>query len=267
MMKPFLKWAGSKYRIVDKIKAVLPNGARLIEPFAGSASVFLNTHYEANLISDANADLINLYKVIQLDGQAFIDYTERLFLPETNQALMFYEYRSEFNLSTDIYRKSALFVYLNRHCFNGLCRYNSSGGFNVPFGRYTKPTLPKNEILNFSQKSKDAVFLHADFEVAMEQATLGDVVYCDPPYVPLNATSSFTDYTKGGFGVEQQKRLATLAVELMEKGIPVIISNHNTPFTRDVYSRAKVDSFDVQRFISGTVSNRNKASELLAVFA
>lgn len=265
-MKPFLKWAGNKYRIIDRIKAVLPEAKRLIEPFAGSAAVFLNTTYRDNLISDANADLINLYQVIQSDGYSFIEYAEKLFVPQANMENVFYEYRNEFNSTSDIRRKSALFVYLNRHCFNGLCRYNSAGKFNVPFGRYTKPVFPKLEILAFSEKSKQATFVHSDFEMIMNQAVAGDVVYCDPPYVPLSSTSSFTDYTKAGFGLSEQRRLAELAIELMEKGVPVIISNHNTPFTRDVYSRAKVDSFDVQRFISGTVANRNKASELLAVF-
>ncbi len=265
-MKPFLKWAGNKYRIIDRIKAVLPSGNRLVEPFAGSGAVFLNTEFSEYLVADSNADLIDLFKIIQTQPEKFVSDTKKLFLSETNNQEVFYKYRAEFNSSKDIYRKSTLFVYLNRHCYNGLCRYNSKGGFNVPFGRYTQPTFPENEIFGFSLKSKRVVFEHADFEKTLSKVKAGDVVYCDPPYVPINSTSNFTDYTKGGFGDEQQRKLANLAVALMNAGVIVVISNHDTALTREVYSEAKLDMFDVQRFISANATNRNKASELIAVF-
>jgi DNA adenine methylase len=265
-MKPFLKWAGNKYRIIDRIKAVLPAGARLVEPFAGSGAVFLNTEFPEYLVADSNADLINLFKIIQKESEKFVSDAKKLFVPETNNQEVFYEYRTEFNESKDIYRKSVLFVYLNRHCFNGLCRYNSKGGFNVPFGRYTQPIFPENEIFGFSLKSQNVVFEYADFEKTLSKVKSGDVVYCDPPYVPINSTSNFTDYTKGGFGDEQQRKLANLAVELMNSGVIVVISNHDTAFTREIYSEASLNMFDVQRFISANATNRNKASELIAVF-
>ena len=136
-MKPFLKWAGGNYRLIDRIQSVLPAGNRLIEPFVGSGAVFLNTNYKSNLLTDSNPDLINLFKNLQNEGQNFINYCSSFFVPENNNELAFYQFREEFNTTTDIRKKSALFGYLNRHCFNGLCRYNSKGGFNVPFGRLT----------------------------------------------------------------------------------------------------------------------------------
>lgn len=141
-MKPFLKWAGSKYKIIARIVASLPKGQQLIEPFAGSGAVFLNTNFDEYLIADTNADLINLFQQIQTHGKDFIAYGETFFTPENNTEAGFYILRDEFNACQDISKKSALFVYLNRHCFNGLCRYNSSGKFNVPFGRYAKPASP-----------------------------------------------------------------------------------------------------------------------------
>lgn len=265
-MKPFLKWAGGKYRLVDLIKTTLPKGNRLIEPFVGSGAVFLNTEYSASLLADSNPDLINLFQLIQKEGQRFISYCQGLFVTENNTESTFYELRGEFNFTNDLRRKAALFVYLNRHCFNGLCRYNLKGGFNVPFGRYSKPALPEKEMFYFHEKSKHATFEVADFITTMEKAKSGDVVYCDPPYFPLSATSSFTSYSKGGFGLNEQNALADMAKKLQKRGITVVISNHDTEFTNEVYHPAKIITFNVQRFISSDTKNRNAVSELLAVF-
>ncbi|MCY7367238.1 MAG: Dam family site-specific DNA-(adenine-N6)-methyltransferase, partial [Chamaesiphon sp.] len=133
-MKPFLKWAGSKYKIIDKITESLPDGNRLIETFVGSGSVFLNTNYHEYIVADTNADLINLYSCIKDKGIDFIEYAKHLFVSENNNQESFYSLRKEFNETQDVDKKSAIFIYLNRHCFNGLCRYNSKNQFNVPFG-------------------------------------------------------------------------------------------------------------------------------------
>jgi len=265
-MKPFLKWAGSKYKIMDRILNALPKGNRLIEPFAGSGAVFLNTNFEEYLIADTNADLINLFKQIQTHGDDFIDYASTLFTPGNNTETAFYELRNEFNNCVETVRKSALFIYLNRHCFNGLCRYNSKGKFNVPFGRYKQPTFPMEAIRNFQKKSKRAIFEIADFKATMNKADDGSIIYCDPPYAPLTATASFSAYTQLGFSMADQKALADHAKKITARGIPIIISNHDTEFTRSLYSEAKITSFDVQRFISSDANNRNKAAELIAFY-
>ena len=266
-MKPFLKWAGGKYRIIDRIKAALPDGLRLIEPFCGSTAVFMNTSYAENIIADSNADLINVFTHVQSGGSGFINDCRQLFTPRNNKSESFYLLRQEFNTTDNLYRKAALFIYLNRHCFNGLCRYNSKGQFNVPFGRYTKPHFPEVEIMAFAEKSQTAQFRNSDFVSTMENARMGDVVYCDPPYVPLTSTSNFTSYTTAGFGMKDQQKLADMAQVLQNRGIPVIISNHDTDFTRTAYSSAQLDYFKVQRLISSNGSNRGKANELLAIFA
>jgi DNA adenine methylase len=265
-MKPFLKWAGGKYKIIDRILDALPHGDQLIEPFAGSGAVFLNTEFDEYLIADTNADLINLYKQIQLEGHEFVTYASSLFLPENNTENAYYNLREEFNACSNVIRKSALFIYINRHCYNGLCRYNSKGRFNVPFGRYDKPAFPEKEILNFYEKSKRAVFEVADFKSTMNKASKGAVVYCDPPYAPLTATANFSNYTSNGFNFTDQQALADSAKNLRSLGIPVVISNHDTEFTRLIYEDAKILSFDVQRFISRDAASRNKAAELMACY-
>jgi len=159
-----------------------------------------------------------------------------------------------------------LFIYLNRHCFNGLCRYNKKGEFNVPYGRYKTPYFPEIEMREFCLKSKNAIFISKDFRETMNEAVKGDIVYCDPPYVPLSVTSNFTDYATGGFDLEDQKDLVDLAVALKKKKIPVLISNSDTKWTKDHYKSASIDYFDVQRFISADSSKRNKAGEILALF-
>ena len=264
-MKPFLKWAGSKYKIIDKIKNSLPQGKRLIEPFVGSGSVFLNTNYQEYLCIDKNADLINLFKILQKDGIDFIEYARQFFTDYNNEEA-FYKLRDEFNHSVDIYKKSAIFIYLNRHCFNGLCRYNLKGGFNVPFCRYKSPLFPQKEMQYFYTKSQNVDFIHADFSYIKNLAKNDDVIYCDPPYIALNQTSNFTSYTQNGFDIDDQIELSELALYLQQKGIPVIISNHDTIFTREIYKNAIISAFEVQRFIAASASNRNKAPELLAIF-
>lgn len=266
LTRPFLKWAGGKFKIIDKILAELPSGNRLIEPFVGSGAVFLNAPFDRFLLAETNEDLINLFTLIQQEGQAFADYASTLFVPENNQAEAFYDLRTEFNTTPDNRRKAALFIYLNRHCFNGLYRCNSKGGFNVPFGRYAKPAFPHTQVMNFHAKSQNAEFVHQDFITTMDMAKLGDVVYCDPPYVPLSPTANFKDYTAAGFSLKQQQQLADKAHELSQRGVSVIISNHDTPFTRKIYQNASITSFDVQRFISSNASKRKKAPELVAYF-
>lgn len=267
MARPFLKWAGNKYRIMDHIQGMLPDGRRLVEPFAGSGAVFMNTDYPEYLLADNNADLISLYQILAEQGEDFIDRCSRLFRDATNKEEYYYRRRDEFNRTSDEQRKAALFIYLNRHGYNGLCRYNASGGFNVPFGRYKKPYFPADELYAFHLKSRHARFMHMDFTSVFTSLKTGDVVYCDPPYVPLSKSSNFTTYSAGGFDLDQQNLLAQLANQARQCNIPVLISNHNTRFTRKAYKGAdNIKQLKVRRFISCNGQQRQPASELLALF-
>ena len=228
---------------------------------------FLNSNYPHYLLTDANADLITLYQHLQTEGEAFIDYCRPLFIPENNDKDRYYALRTEFNETNDQRRKSAIFLYMNKHGYNGLCRYNMKGGFNVPFGRYKRPYFPEAEMRHFHQKAQSATFQHASFATVMAACQPGDVVYCDPPYVPLSDTANFTSYSANGFGWAEQTELARQAAKLAHRGIPVIISNHDTELVRQAYEDAEIEAFEVRRFISCNGSKRNKAAELLALFS
>ncbi len=267
VIQPFLKWAGNKKSIINRIIPLLPEGKRLIEPFSGSAAVFLNTHYEQNLIADTNTDLINLYQQLQTDQTGFTKYCRKYFIAENNSAEEYYSLREQFNNTTHKKRRAALFLYLNKHGFNGLCRYNKSGGYNVPFGRYKKIAVPEKRMLFFSQKAQQAKFIVSDFVSTIESAQKGDVIYCDPPYVPVNDSNSTFQYGKNGFTMEQQVLLAELAKKSAERGIPVLISNHYTEFTKEIYAEAQLSTFSVRRMISCKGDDRQEASEVLALFA
>lgn len=265
--RPFLKWAGNKYRIIDRIQEALPEGKRLIEAFAGSAAVFLNTDYDHYIINDNNPDLIHLYTILKKEGAAFIKKCRYYFTPHFNNEEQYYKLRKRFNDTNDRHKRAVLFVYLNRHGYNGLCRYNLKGGYNVPFGRYKSPYFPEKEMLTFHEKAKNADFVLSGFEEIIQSAKKGDVIYCDPPYVPLSSSANFTSYNMDGFNMEKQQQLADLANETSAKGIPILISNHNTSFTRKAYAKAnKITKFHVQRFISCNGKKRGTAGELLALF-
>lgn len=267
MSKPFLKWAGGKHKLVPFIQQHLPkNGKRLIEPFAGSAALSCALDFDAYLLNDTNADLIALFQMLRQEKQSFIEYTRSFFVAGNNQEKRFYELREQFNDSQDSAERAALFIYLNRHAFNGLCRYNSRGEFNVPFGCYKLPYFPEKEMQGFISKSGRMELVHGDFQMALMKAGADDIVYCDPPYVPLSETASFTAYARGGFDLDDQSRLAVIAKQIAPQSQGVLISNHDTALTRQLYQDARLETVTVQRNIAAKGSSRQKVGELLAIY-
>lgn len=261
-----LKWAGNKTRITGEILSRLPTGKRLVEPFTGSAAVFMQADYPSYLLAEGNADLTSLYSLLKSHGEALIEATRSLFTPDNNQHSRYLALREEFNHSQQALRRAALFIYLNRHGYNGLCRYNKKGGFNVPFGSYKSPLFPEEQMRRFMLKAKHAKVVQQDFSLTMQQAKAGDVIYCDPPYLPLSATANFTAYDKNDFSLTQQQQLADLAMACRQRGIPVLISNHDTPLARTLYADAQITTLQVDRFISCKVGGRGKIGELLALY-
>ena len=264
--RAFLKWAGGKYPLLDDIKRHLPQGECLVEPFVGAGSVFLNTDFSRYILADINSDLISLYNIVKTRTDEYVQASRELFMPETNQAEVYYRFREEFNASQDPFRRAVLFLYLNRFGYNGLCRYNLRGEFNVPFGRYKKPYFPEAELYHFAEKAQNAEFHCLSYEECMNRADSNSVVYCDPPYAPLSATANFTAYHTNSFSPKEQAHLAEMAEKLVSKQIPVLISNHDTPDTREWYRAAKHFQVKVRRSISSNGGTRKKVNELLALY-
>jgi DNA adenine methylase len=264
--RAFLKWAGGKYNLVQAIASHLPASNTLIEPFVGAGSVFLNTDFAHYQLNDINADLIGLYQLLQQRHAGFICDARSLFTERTNQRDSYIQLRQQFNQSSDSYERALLFLYLNRHGYNGLCRYNLSGKFNVPFGSYKKPYFPEAEMHFFAEKAQRAVFSCTGYQQVIQQAQPGAVIYCDPPYVPLSKTASFTSYAQQGFDLNDQAQLANLAEQAQQRGITVVISNHDTTWTRKIYQQASLHSLQVARSISQKGASRGKVAELFAVY-
>jgi DNA adenine methylase len=268
MNKPFLKWAGSKYRVLPHILPLIGTPKQYIEPFAGSLSVALNVVALEYVLNDFNGDLVSLYRYLMSDSE-FISDCEKVF-EGTNNEEIFYQYRDIFNSTTDDRHKAILLIYLNRHCFNGLTRYNKSGKFNVPCGKYKSPYFPRKEMENFISvfSGQSVKFSSDDFanEQLYQNVDSSTVVYFDPPYLPLSDTANFSDYATGGFDCDDQVRLCDLAVSLANRGARVIISNHDTPVARELYSSASITSIDVGRFIAAKGTSRKKVKEVLAVW-
>ncbi|MCW2278766.1 Dam family site-specific DNA-(adenine-N6)-methyltransferase [Heliophilum fasciatum] len=267
LLRPFMKWPGNKYHILLPILTKLPLGRRLIEPFAGSCAVSLNAPFDRHVIGDINPVLIGLYRTLIRQPDQVIGDAQALFGPANNDAARYYELRDRFNQSTDAYERALLLIYLNRHGYNGLVRFNRKGKFNVPFGRYSRPYFPAKELHTFVERFAQADFRVLDFEDIEAIVEPGDVCYMDPPYLPLSSTSNFTGYATDGFSLAEQERLAHLARRLAARGIPVLLSNHDTPLARQLYAGAQIETIHVQRFISRDGQNRHKVGEVLALFS
>lgn len=268
-MRSPLKWAGGKKRILQQIDKILPSAdkKRLVEPFVGGGSVFLNFEFDEYLLCDSNQDLIAFYNVVKADCDLFIKEARKLFTDKNNQAERYYWLRDKFNRCKTPLKRAALFLYLNRHGYNGLCRYNQKGGYNVPFGRFKKPYFPEAELLFLGERAQRAIFIVGDFNQAFEQTTNNDVVYCDPPYSPINRTANFTAYSGTTFLDDDQKRLVSAAQKAQSRGVATLISNHFVPFTEALYASAdKTSTFSVQRSISQNGRNRQRVKEVLALY-
>ncbi|MWC59622.1 Dam family site-specific DNA-(adenine-N6)-methyltransferase [Escherichia coli] len=230
-MSTILKWAGNKTAIMSELKKHLPAGPRLVEPFAGSCAVMMETDYPSYLVADINPDLINLYKKVAADCESFISRARVLF-EIANREVAYYNIRQEFNYSTEItdFMKAVYFLYLNRHGYRGLCRYNKSGHFNIPYGNYKNPYFPEKEIRAFAEKAQRATFICASFDETLAMLKAGDVVYCDPPY-----DGTFSGYHTDGFTEDDQYHLASVLEHRSSEGHPVIVSNSDTSLIRSLY--------------------------------
>lgn len=283
--KPFLKWAGGKTQLVSEIEKNLPSeifsgSFTYIEPFVGSGAVFFRLlnrfpKMEKAVINDVNSDLINVYKTIASSPEKLIAVLEEfqnqyheLNDKEEEKKKYYYTKRDLYNTrSADKIIHAALFIFLNRTCFNGLYRVNKSNLFNVPMGSYRFPKIwDKQNILAVNQALQGVKILNGDFEKTLSFADEKSFVYLDPPYKPLSATSSFNSYAQDNFDDEQQIRLRDFCVELDKKGSKWLLSNsdvqHDDFFDR-IYGNFNIRRVKAKRLINSKVDKRGELNELL----
>ena len=259
-MSTILKWAGNKSRLMPELIKHLPAGDRLVEPFAGSCAVMMNTDYPAYLVADVNPDLINLYRQVKEHTRPFIVVALSLFNQNQTEE-NYYQVRKDFNFNAalPLLERAAQFLYLNRHGHRGLCRYNKRGEFNNPYGYYKEPYFPLAEIEAFAAKAQRATFECLDYSETLNMVCAGDVVYCDPPY-----HGTFTAYHTAGFSDDDQHSLACILLGISERN-PVIVSNSDTLFTRSIYREFGLNKVTAARSISLSAGEKKQAAEIIAV--
>jgi DNA adenine methylase len=287
MVSPILKWAGGKRQLLDELYQRFPESYQEFhEPFFGGGALFFDIEPDGGTINDTNPRLVNFYKQVKKRPNKLIKKCRDFQHPEddpdperdfaeTNRKgreidEYYYQQRELFNRRPhgegfDKLEEAALLLYLNRTCYNGLYRENSSGGFNVPIGRYTNPDwVREEEIQQASRVLENTRILNNDFEYILNKAESGDLVYFDPPYEPMSSTAYFTDYSAEGFGQEDQKRLLETAQELDERGVQVILSNSGVMF--EMYDEAgfHVEVEGATRAINSDADNRDEVDEIIA---
>ncbi|MCR2064117.1 DNA adenine methylase [Campylobacter helveticus] len=270
-IKPFLKWAGGKRALSAFIMPFVPKYFKAyFEPFLGGGALFFTLYQKGFLkdnviLNDKNKELINSYEVLKNSPSELFKILENLQNNHTKEH--FYKIRNldrdkKFANEDSIFR-AARFIYLNKTCFNGLCRYNAKGEFNTPLGSYKNPKIYEKEVLlNASLALQRVRIYNDDFERICGEAKKDDFIYFDPPYYPLNKTSSFVSYTDV-FLEQEQIRLAKLFKELDSKGVKVLQSNSNTPFIRELYKGFEIIELKAKRAINCKGNGRGEITELL----
>jgi len=267
--RPFLKWVGGKRQLLPDIIAridALPSFGRYHEPFLGGGALFFELARLNRLgkkkayLADNNVNLIEAYQGVRDDVESVIAL---LHDHKTHHSEAYYYGVREHTPDT-VTARAARIIYLNKTCYNGLYRENSSGKFNVPFGRYKNPRICDPEALRAASAAlRKAKLFAKPFDHVLKTAEAGDLVYFDPPYVPLSATSSFTDYAKGGFGPSQQERLARAFRDLDAMGAKVVLSNSMIEIVRELYAGYRVDEVYAGRAVNSKADRRGKIPEAL----
>ena len=268
-LQPFTKWTGGKRQLLGELRSYMPETfGRYFEPFVGGGALFFDLAPEKAVINDFNEELINAYRQIKNNPAELINLLIKH--KENNSKDYYLELRSadrdgRISRMTGVER-AARILYMLRVDFNGLYRVNSKNQFNVPYGRYKNPKIVDVDLLyQISEylNENDVEILQTDFAEAVKDAQTGDFVYFDPPYIPLNETSSFTSYTHEGFSYEEQVRLRNTFKELTELGVYAMLSNSSSPLVEELYKDFNIYFVEAQRTNGAKSSSRGKISEII----
>jgi len=264
---PFLKWVGGKRQLMPTIKELLPQKYSMYyEPFAGGGAVLFEMQPKKAIINDSNVELVNAYNVIKSNPEELIEDLKT----HINDATYFYKIRAldrqkEYDTLSSI-KKASRIIYLNKTCYNGLYRVNSSGEFNSPFGKYKNPNIVNEVTIRAVSKylnSDDITILNVDFEAALRNIKKDAFVYFDPPYDPVSKSSNFTGYVHNGFDSSDQTRLKNLCDKLDRKGVKFLLSNSSTKLILDLYSNYDVKIVKANRAVNSDGSKRGEVDEVL----
>ena len=290
-LHPVIKWAGGKSQLIDKIRRKYPAELgkqikKYAEPFIGGGAVLFDilSRYELDeiYISDINSELVNMYRKIKTDSENLIDMLEKiqaeyLQLDDDNRKKFFLSQGNRYNaliragISKDSIESAAIFIFLNRTCFNGLYRVNRQGMYNVPAGKYKNPRICDAENLRaVSESLQNVEIVCADYRSSVDFIDEKTFVYFDPPYRPLNATSNFTAYSENIFDDRSQTELAEFVQMLDKQGAKILVSNSdpknadpNDNFFDDLYSKQTISRISASRMINRNADGRGKIAELL----
>lgn len=268
LVAPVVKWVGGKRQLLDEITPLLPKRMKsYCEPFLGGGAVLFSVQPAKAIVNDLNEDLIGAYEVIRDELDALLLSLKK----HENTAEYFYAIRDmdrdreKYRAMTKVEKASRL-IFLNKTCFNGLFRVNSSGEFNSPFGNYKNPNIVNEPVLRAVSKyfnASDITFCNEDFAETLSKVGKGCFVYLDPPYDPVSNTASFTGYNKGGFDRYEQIRLKQCCDELTKRNINFMLSNSATDFIKELYKDYHVTVVRAKRAINSDVSKRGAIEEVL----
>jgi len=259
--RPFMKWAGGKTQLLPKILNRFPaQFNRYHEPFVGGGAVYFNLQPKQATLSDVNPDLVGAYEALRDDVDGVIEALKA----HRSEEAYFYSVREQVVEELSTTEAAARIIFLNRTCFNGLYRVNRKGKFNVPFGRYSNPTICNEENLKrVSAALKNVRIMHQSVFQMGRRVRRGDLVYFDPPYDPISKTASFTAYAKGGFGDAEQEQLAEMFARFADRGVHCVLSNSDTPFIRRLYKDFKIETVYARRAINSRADRRGPVGEVL----
>lgn len=266
-LRPVVKWAGGKTQLLDEITSRLPEKYNnYYEPFIGGGALLFKLQPKNAHINDVNEQLVNLYRQLQSNAASVIKEVNKLDSMPCNKEFYFAT-RDVYNKKIESHELDAecagLFIWINKHCFNGLYRVNAKGLFNVPFnGKESGLSIIEDNLFGIGEYLSSVEITCGDFEDACKKAKKNDFVYFDSPYVPESITASFTSYTKDGFNKEDHERLAALFSKLSNKGVYVMLSNNDVPLVHDLYRGFNIIGVDANRAINSK-GNARKGKEVI----
>ena len=269
LLSPMLKWVGGKRQLLSEIIPMIDGKcSTYVEPFIGGGAVLFKLQPKKAIINDYNNELINVYRIVRDNVDELIEVLK--IHEKNNSADYYYEIRSldrsdTFDDMTDV-EKAARIIYLNKTCYNGLYRVNSSGQFNSPYGRYKNPNIVNEAVLKAIShyfNSNQIEILNGDYKDTLRHLDKNSFVYFDPPYMPISSSSSFTGYTESGFGYEKQVELKEECDKLTQKGIRFVQSNSDCKEIRELYKDYNIKTVKAKRSINSIGKKRGEINEVL----